>query len=64
MQLRDNIEDPDEKERKGLLLEKALIRNWRTEKITNITEIYSSPMRKIFMEFINKSKFDCEYKRN
>jgi len=50
----ENPEDPEQRDRKMLMEDANRIVNWRSEKITNIIEIYSSPMRKAFMEYFNK----------
>jgi len=52
----ENPEDPEQRDKKSLMEEANRIVNWRTEKILNIVEIYSSPMRKAFLEYFTKSK--------
>ena len=53
----ENPEDPEQRDKKSLIEEANRIVNWRTEKLVNIVEIHSSPMRKVFQEYFNKSKF-------
>jgi hypothetical protein len=57
VRLKESPEDLEDKERKTLEDEKNRIVNWRNEKILTLTDIYTSPMRKFFLEYFNKSKF-------
>ena len=52
----ENPEDPEQRDKKCLIEEANRIVNWRTEKLINIVDIYSSPMRKAFLEYFTKSK--------
>ena len=56
MRLKETSEDLEDKERKAVEDEKNRIINWRTEKILTLTDIYTSPMRKFFLDYFNKSE--------
>lgn len=56
MRLKESPEDLEDKERKALEDAKNRIINWRTEKIMALTDVYTSPMRKFFLDYWNKSK--------